>query len=78
MEENMPDYESLNHSTWECKRPSHGFQNIEEKTGKKMQEGLFSKLQKKFLCSKYNVQIKDWLKFYVKVMFTGEMKVVNN
>ena len=52
--------------------------NIEEKSGKKMQEGLFSKLQKKFLCSKYNVQVKDWLKFYVKVMFTGEMKVVNN
>lgn len=48
---------------------------IEEKPKNKSRKGLFSKLQKKFLCSKYNVQVKDWLQFYVKIMFTKGMRV---
>lgn len=41
---------------------------------KNPKKSLFSALKKKFLCSKYNIKISDWLKFYVKIMFATSMK----
>lgn len=35
---------------------------------------ILNKFKKKFLCTKYDVKIFDWMKFYMRVMFTGKMQ----
>lgn len=45
-----------------------------QKKNKQSKPNIFSFLKKKFLCSKYNIKISDWIKFYVRIMFATSMK----